>query len=280
MGQLRIVLLAAFAITAFAGNSLLTRAGLAEALISPGAFAAIRLGAGAGLLAVLLALQGKRVLPDRRDAVGIASLLLYMMCFSFAYISLAAGTGALILFASVQLTIAVTSIARGETPTLRQVAGVLLALGGLAWIVSPGATAPAMLPAILMMTAGIGWGFYTLAGRSSSDALASTTRNFIGAAPVAVVIWALAPGEPMTAAGVGLAIVSGAITSGLGYAVWYAVLPALTRVTAGALQLLVPPLTALAGVVLLAEPITVRLVAASALVLFGVWLTITARKRV
>ncbi len=275
---MRLALLVALAILAFAGNSLLTRAGLATGLIGAASFAAVRLVAGAGLLAALAGWRGARVWPTRADAKGVVALAVYMLGFTFAYIELGAATGALILFAGVQLTIVAASLLAGLKPTLLEALGSVLAMAGLAWLLFDDLRTPQALSALLMVLAGAAWGVYTLVGRGATDALAMTARNFIGAAPVGVVAWWLAPSAPVEPAGVMLAVLSGALTSGIGYAIWYAALPRLSRMTAGVAMLLVPPVTAAVAAVGLGEPITTRLAAASVLVLGGVLLTIVGRR--
>jgi drug/metabolite transporter (DMT)-like permease len=275
---MRLALLVTLAILAFAGNSLLTRAGLAAGLMGAASFAAIRLLAGAGLLAALAAWRGGRVRPTRADVKGIAALAVYMLAFTFAYLELAAATGALILFASVQLTIVAASLLAGQKPTLLEALGGVLALGGLAWLLLDDVRTPQAVPALSMVVAGAAWGVYTLVGRGATDALAMTARNFVGAAPIGVAAWWLAPAATAQPAGVLFAVISGAVTSGIGYAIWYAALPRLSRMTAGVAMLLVPPVTAAAAAVGLGEPITTRLVVASVLVLGGVLLTIVGRR--
>jgi drug/metabolite transporter (DMT)-like permease len=275
---MRLALLVIVAILAFAGNSLLTRAGLAAGLIGAASFAAIRLAAGAGLLAALAAWRGGRVRPGRADAKGIAALAVYMLGFTFAYVELPAATGALILFASVQLTIVAASLLAGPKPSPLEALGGLLALCGLAWLLFDDLRTPQAVPALLMVLAGAAWGVYTLVGRGATDALAMTARNFVGAAPVGIAAWWLAPAGPIEPAGVLFAVLSGAVTSGLGYAIWYAALPQLSRMTAGVAMLLVPPVTAAVAAIGLGEPITARLVVSSVLVLGGVLLTIVGRR--
>lgn len=252
-------LLLPLAILAFAGNSLLTRASLAQLLIGAGAFAALRLGAGAALLGTLTLARGGSIRPTRAELPGIIALAVYMGGFTFAYLELGAGTGALILFAVVQLTMLVAS---------------LLALGGLVWLLASDLGQSALLPALSMTLAAVGWGVYTLIGRGAKDPLAQTSRNFIGAAPVGLALWALSPSAPMTTTGALLAITAGAITSGLGYAIWYAALPRLSRISAGVAQLMVPPVTAIIAALWLGEALTFKLVSATALILAGVALSI------
>jgi drug/metabolite transporter (DMT)-like permease len=274
---MRLALLVTLAILAFAGNSLLTRAGLAAGLIGAGAFVAVRLVSGALLLGGLATLRGSKAWPDARDARGIAALTVYMLGFTFAYRQLGAATGALILFASVQLTMVGVSVARGTRPTPMESAGALLALAGLLWLLLDDLRSPQWLPAWSMVSAGVAWGFYTLVGRGAVDPLAMTARNFIGAAPIGIAAWAWAPSEPVAPLGLLYAVLSGALTSGLGYAIWYAAVPRLSRITAGVAQLLVPPVTATGAALMLAEPIGLRLIVATALIVAGVAMTIVKR---
>ncbi len=278
---MRLALLVTLAVLAFAGNSLLTRAALASGLIGADAFAAVRLVSGAVLLAALGAARNGSVLPRVGDLKGIAGLAVYMLAFTWAYRDIGAATGALILFASVQLTMIGTSIASGQRPTALEALGAALAMAGLVWMVVDDLSAPRLMPALLMVVAGAAWGLYTLVGRGSKEPLAMTARNFVGAAPVALAALWLTPSlheVPIQPMGWVYALISGAVTSGLGYAVWYAALPALSRITAGVAMSLVPPVTAAAAALWLGEAITVRLVVASFAVLAGVILTIMGRR--
>jgi drug/metabolite transporter (DMT)-like permease len=204
-------------------------------------------------------------------------LFAYAIAFSFAYLSLAAGTGALILFGAVQATMIVAGIAAGERPRARQWLGLVLALAGLAYLVSPGLAAPAPLGALLMGAAGVAWGLYSISGRRVVDPIAATASNFIRALPFALVL-SLATGPArLSPRGFVLAAVSGAIASGLGYVIWYAALPRLTSTQAAVVQLAVPPLAALAAVAFLGEALTLRLVLCSGLILGGIAIAVTSR---
>lgn len=267
-------LLAALAILAFAGNSLLTRAALSQELIGAGAFAFIRLTSGAVLLLAITGFAWKQALPRMADWAGIAALLVYMAGFSFAYRGVGAASGALILFACVQITMAALAAVRGTIPSRRQMLGLCLALAGLVWLLAPGLSAPPILPALLMAAAGAAWGVYTLIGRAGGDALSTSARYFLGAAPLSLVLLMLEPAAPMTAPGVHMAIAAGALTSGLGYAIWYRVLPRLSVTTAGTVQLLTPVIAALGANLWLDESLTTRLGIASAAILLGIALTL------
>ena len=282
MAVLRIALLTALAILAFAGNSLLTRAALAEGEIGPGAFTGLRLVSGAVILFVLASWGREPVLPRLADWGGTLALLVYAVAFTFAYVALGAATGALILFATVQVTMVAVSIARGQSPSGREWLGHAFALAGLVWLLGPQIVAPSRWAAVSMIVAGIAWGAYTLIGRGSRAPLSQTGRYFAGAAPFGLLVALLAPGEAWsetTATGIGLAIASGAVTSGLGYAIWYAALPGLTATVAGIAQLLVPAVAALGAAVWLDETITLTLVLASALVFAGIGVSLTGRTR-
>jgi drug/metabolite transporter (DMT)-like permease len=261
------------ALVAFAANSILCRLALRSGSIDPASFSAVRIASGAAVLLFLMRLRRTgRMAGSWRSA---AWLVLYAVPFSIAYLHLGAGTGALLLFGAVQVTMVVAAILRGRRPSMVQWYGLALALAGLVYLFLPGLTAPAPLSAALMLAAGIAWGCYSLAGHGASDALAETAGNFAWAVPLVVAFWFGArSGVHAQPAGIGWALVSGAVTSGLGYAIWYRALPHLTSVTAAIVQLAVPILAAVGGVVLLDERVTVRLLIASALVLGGIALTI------
>jgi drug/metabolite transporter (DMT)-like permease len=276
---MRLMILTVLTLIAFAANSVLTRAALQVDAIDPSAFAVIRVASGAVML-LLIATVRSAAVPMRGEGrlVGVASLVVYLIGFSLAYLTLDAGLGALILFAMVQVTMMVASAVSGTRLTLPQIAGIAIALAGLCivlWPVGPFAVDP--VGAVLMAVAGIGWGIYTLAGRTGGDPLAVTTANFVWAVPVAAVLL-LSQFTHVTWYGAGLAVVCGAVTSGLGYALWYTVLPSLAAVTAGLLQLAVPIIAIAAGVLLLGEPLTSRLIIASVMVVFGIALGVLSRK--
>ena len=202
-------------------------------------------------------------------------LFLYAVPFSFAYESLATGTGALILFGAVQATMLIAAVLSGERPGWLQWLGLLVALGGLVYLVLPGVSAPDPVGSALMTVAGIGWGFYSLAGRAATDPLGETAGNFARSLPMVVVVSAASLGAMrVEAVGATLAVTSGALASGVGYAIWYAALPGLTATVAATVQLSVPVLAALGGVILMAEVVTLRLVIASVLILGGVALAL------
>jgi drug/metabolite transporter (DMT)-like permease len=272
----RTVLLTATAMVAFAANSLLCRQALGTGAIDAVSFTTLRLCAGAATLTLLA----------RRRAGGgswqaAAYLFAYAICFSLAYRSIGAGTGALLLFGAVQVTMLVAGLRAGERPPARTWFGFLLAVGGLVGLVAPGLSQPDPLGALLMAAAGVGWGFYSLRGRGSTSPLRANADNFARCVPFAVVasLLALLDAPPhVSATGALLAVASGALASGIGYAIWYAALPALRASQAAIVQLTVPPLAALGGVLLLGETASLRLVLAAAAILGGVALAVRARR--
>lgn len=276
---MRLILLTTITMVAFAANSVLNRMALAGDHIDAMSFGTVRLIAGAVMLAVLcLALRGKLGLGGPSRAIGVAALMGYIFGFSAAYTALDAGLGALILFGMVQVTMFTSAFVGGEAIPVRRWTGAALALTGLAWLMWPSPeTEVSIWHGGLMALAGISWGIYSLAGRKAGDALSATAANFIWAAPLAVVLLLIVPtgdvAAPMNATGIGLAILSGAVTSGLGYALWYAVLPKLDASAAAVAQLTVPVIALAAGIALLGEVLTLRLTLASLLVLGGVALS-------
>ena len=276
----RTLLLTTLAMLAFAGNSLLCRVALRDTGIDPTSFSALRLLAGALVLGLLLRLRRgpSTVTGDWRGAVA---LFVYAAAFSYAYVNLDAGTGALLLFASVQLSMIAWGLFKGERLSPMQTLGSALALAGLVGLLLPGAsTTPAIAASLLMILSGIAWGAYSLLGRGSSDPLAATAGSFIRAMPIAAVLCLVAfPSLEWDRPGVIYALLSGGLTSGVGYAIWYAVLPRLAATQAASIQLSVPLLTALAGSLLLSEPLTGRLLVAGLTILGGIVLVLLARSR-
>jgi drug/metabolite transporter (DMT)-like permease len=265
----RVGLLTALAMFAFAGNSVLNRVAVGGGLIDALGFAAVRVVAGAVVLLALLVLSGRAWPRGRGRITGAAALSVYLIGFSLAYVALGAGTGALILFGAVQITMFAGALASGEPVPAWRFAGAGVAFAGLVVLLAPAASAPSLTHALLMLAAGVGWGVYSLAGRAEPDALAATTANFVLSVPLVLALAVTFPGE-RTLAGVGLAAVSGALTSGVGYALWYAVLPSLGAARAGLAQLTVPVIAAFGGLVVMGEGVGWRFVTASALVLGGV----------
>jgi drug/metabolite transporter (DMT)-like permease len=273
---LRIIALTTLAMLAFAGNSLLCRLALKETHIDAASFTSIRILSGAAMLWLVVQLRG----GARAGRGGFASalaLFAYAAGFSFAYVNLPVATGALLLFGAVQATMIGVGLAKGDRLHGRQVVGIVLAIGGLVGLLLPGLSAPPMAAALLMLGAGVAWGLYSLRGRGAGDPTAVTAGNFVRAVPMTLALSAgfvLARGATLDRAGVPYAVASGALASGVGYAIWYAALPALSTATAAVVQLSVPVITTLGGVVLLGEPVTLRLVLASCAILGGIALVI------
>jgi drug/metabolite transporter (DMT)-like permease len=264
----RTLALTALAMTAFAGNSLLCRLALQHTAIDPASFTAVRLVSGALVLWALVRWRGQRPAGDWRSA---AALFVYAAAFSYAYLSLSAGTGALLLFGAVQATMLGWGLWRGQRLRLGQTAGLVLAMGGLVALLWPGVTAPPPMGALLMLAAGVAWGVYSLRGRGAGDPTAVTAGNFVRAAVLAVPLaLAALPWAQVDAAGLLWALCSGAVTSGLGYAVWYTALKGLHPTSSASVQLSVPVLTALGGVAFLSEPLTLHLSLCSAAILGGI----------
>jgi len=277
----RAIALTGLALVAFAGNSLLCRASLARHEIDPAAFTVIRIASGA-LVLMLLARGSGQALWRRTTLVSAAALFLYAAPFSYAYVRLGAGVGALVLFGAVQATMLGAAVARGER--LRPLAwlGWGIAMGGLAILTVPGATAPDIFGVALMAAAGFSWGVYSLrAAKETAPPLAVTAASFVGCLPIAA---ALAGAEAaagrlhVTTQGAAFAVASGAITSGLGYAVWHAALRRITAPEAAIAQLLVPMIAAAAGIFLLGEAMTSRLALAGAFIVSGVLLALRTRR--
>jgi drug/metabolite transporter (DMT)-like permease len=272
--------LALLALVAFAANSVLARFALGPDRIDPASFTAIRLASGAIVLWLVLRWQGAAAPSEPRPGrwTGAALLFLYAAPFSFAYVSLPTGTGALVLFGAVQLTMIGAALHGGERPRPREWVGLLLALLGLVYLNLPGLGAPAPAGVALMALAGIAWGLYSLRGRAAGLPLRRTAESFIFAMPMGILLAAFSMrGAHLSGVGVGCAVASGALASGGGYAAWYAVLPRLTAARAGTIQLAVPVIAALAGTAILGEPITLRLTLSAAAILGGVGLAISAR---
>jgi drug/metabolite transporter (DMT)-like permease len=270
--------LTSLAMLAFAGNSLLCRQALKHTAIDAASFTTLRLVSGAIVLVLIAAWRARGPGPAKpgRGSWGSAlALFAYAAGFSFAYRSLAAGSGALLLFGAVQATMIGHGLWRGERLAAWQWWGLLLALGGLVGLLLPGLAAPPLGGALLMLGAGVAWGVYSLRGRGAGDATQVSAGNFVRAVPVAVLVSALTFEHlSVDPTGAALAVASGALASGVGYALWYTCLPALRATDAATVQLSVPVITALGGAALLAEPLTLRLLLASAAILGGIALVI------
>ncbi len=278
MLSLRVASITFLALIAFAANSVLCRLALGGGSIDAGAFTAIRICSGA--LALLLLVRGRGVSLDPRRWLAAVMLFVYAACFSYAYLELTAGTGALLLFGAVQVTMLAGGLIAGERPGARAWLGWAVACAGLVYLVAPGVEAPALRGAGLMAAAGLAWGVYSLLGKGSADPVADTARNFILAAPMSIGLFAAT--YKMTDAvhwdGVAYAVVSGAVTSGLGYVIWYMALRHITSVSAAIAQLSVPVIAAIGGVVVLSEAISERLAVSAVIILGGVALGLSARK--
>ena len=273
----RTVLLGLMALVAFAANSILTRAALASTTIDPVQFTAIRITSGALMLWLIVSLT-RPASAGRGSWTSAFALFGYAILFSLAYRSLTAATGALLLFGAVQVTMTGSALARGEGLATRQWLGFALALGGLVWLLLPGLSAPPLPAALMMIGAGIAWGIYTLRARGAGNPTRATAANFaLACIPALLVALVTASSLRVDGAGIWLAVASGAIASGLGYAVWYAALRHIRTHTAAVAQLSVPVITALAGVLLLAEPLSSRLVLAGLVILGGIALVVLHR---
>lgn len=275
--------LTGLALVAFAANSVLCRLALGGAAIDAASFNTIRLASGAGVLLLITAFVNKN-LPSFRSPINFISpslLFLYAAAFSLAYTNLSAGTGALILFGSVQATMIVFALRSGERPHVFEWLGLGLALCGLVYLVSPGLqSAPPLLSSALMAVAGLAWGLYSLRGRGASSPLNETTKNFVLALPLAVIVnLAMLRDAHVSRAGVFFAVLSGALASGVGYVVWYAALRGLTATRAATVQLAVPVLAAVGGVLFLSERISLRLLLAALVILGGVGLALLGRSQ-
>jgi drug/metabolite transporter (DMT)-like permease len=278
--EARAIAYTAAALVAFAGNSILTRLALGRGTIDAASFATVRLAAGAAMLLLVTAsTQGERI-RMQGSWTSAVWLFAYAVPFSFAYVSLSAGTGALILFGSVQLTMMLAALWSGERPHAQQWLGLTLALAGLVYLVLPGLAAPSLVGSAAMALAGISWGFYSLRGRGARNPLDQTTGNFVRAVPLVIAVSVLAGSQlHLEWNGVLLAVASGALTSGLGYVLWYAALRSLTATRAAVIQLPVPILAGAGGVLFLGEAISTRLVLSTMIVLGGISLALLSREQ-
>ena len=267
------------AMLAFASNSLLCRVALKHTGIDAASFTSIRLISGAVMLLLVVRIaRGK--LDGSGNWLSASALFAYAAGFSFAYVSLPAATGALLLFGAVQTTMIGHAIWMGERLKRLQLVGLVLALGGLVALLSPGISAPPLSGSLLMLCAGIAWGIYSLRGKGSGDPTKVTAGNFLRAAPIAAALSLLSYSHiTLDSAGVGYAVLSGALASGLGYAIWYTALPALKATNAATIQLCVPVIAALGGVLFLGESVTLRLVFASLAILGGIALVILEKAK-
>lgn len=272
-------LLTTLAMLAFAANSVLGRLALIDsngiASIDAASYTSIRLISGAIMLATIMLIRSYEFKPKNINPISTIMLFTYAICFSFSYINIATGTGALILFAAVQLTMILYGLIKGERPALQAWVGFLLAFAGLVYLLLPSVSAPPLVSALLMMTAGIAWGFYSLSGKGVANPLVATSWNFIATLPLVLITYLIFHADAfLTQKGVVLAILSGAVSSAIGYSIWYSALPYLTATRAATVQLTVPIIASIGGVIFVSEPVSLRLTVASIAVLGGVYLTI------
>jgi drug/metabolite transporter (DMT)-like permease len=278
MSLARIVSLTTMAMVAFAGNSLLCRLALKHTSIDPASFTAIRLISGA--LMLWLVVRVKHAAPaGNGNWVSALALFAYAAGFSFAYVSLPAASGALLLFGAVQATMIGYGIWQGERLFRLQTVGVILAIGGLVGLLLPGLSAPPLFGSGLMLAAGVAWGVYSLRGQGSGAPTRVTAGNFLRAVPITMILSLLMiQHTSFDMKGFWLAIFSGALASGVGYAIWYTALPALKNTSAATVQLSVPIIAALGGIIFLGEPMTLRLLVASVAILGGIALVILNKR--
>lgn len=278
MNIFRLAILITVAMVAFAANSLLCRLALKTTSIDAASFSTVRILSGALLLWLLMQARGAK-LAQHGSWRGAAALFVYVATFSYAYISLSAGTGALILFGAVQVTMIVAGYIAGERMSKIQLAGLSLAVTGLVILVLPGVQAPSLAGSALMLMSGIAWGMYSLLGRGVPDAILATTGNFIRALPLAIVLVLLAsPWARFDGAGVIYAVLSGALASGVGYVIWYRVLREISVITASIVQLSAPVIAAVGGILFLNEVLSLSLLFAAVLILGGIGLVLSRKK--
>ncbi len=278
MSYTRIIFLTMLAMVAFAGNSLLCRVALMNTGIDPASFTSIRLLSGALTLWLLVRIRHGSAI-GKGNWLSAFALFAYAAGFSYAYVSLPAAVGALLLFGAVQATMIGHGLLVGERLLGWRLVGVMLAFGGLVGLMLPGLSAPPLLGAFLMLGAGVAWGVYSLRGKGAGDPTMVTGGNFLRAVPMTLVLSVTMLNEAkVDSAGVVYAVFSGAIASGVGYAIWYSVLPALKNTSAATVQLSVPVIAAVGGIVFLGEPITLRLVLASIAILGGIALVILRKQ--
>ncbi|HJT80354.1 MAG TPA: DMT family transporter [Chthoniobacterales bacterium] len=277
MSPFRVFILTTVAMIAFAANSLLCRAALRHGTIDAASFSSIRIISGAIALWLILVMRhsNRRPAGSWRSA---AALFAYVAAFSFAYNTLSAGIGALLLFAAVQSTMIIWGFCNGERFHLRQWIGFVVACAGLVLLLLPGISTPPLTGSILMLGAGVAWGIYSLRGKKAGDPIAATAGNFLRAMPMTLLVSALfLTLIRIDTLGATYAVISGAITSGLGYVIWYSALPYLTATSAATVQLSAPVIAALGGILFLHESLTLRFLLASVAVLGGIALVVMKR---
>ena len=279
MSYARLTALTSLAMIAFAGNSLLCRIALKHTGIDAASFTTIRLISGAVMLWLVVRMR-HGTYAGGGSWLSASALFAYAAGFSFAYVSLPAATGALLLFGAVQATMIGYGVWAGERLLKLQLVGLVLALGGLVGLLLPGLSAPPLYGSVLMLGAGVAWGIYSLRGKGAGDPTRVTAGNFLRAVPIAVALSIImSDGSSLDTAGFCYAVSSGALASGIGYAIWYTALPSLKAANAATVQLSVPVIAALAAVVILGEPITLRLVLASVAILGGIALVILEKQQ-
>ena len=277
---LKIFILTGLALIAFAANSVLCRLALGDKTIDAASFTNIRLFSGAVVLLLILKLYNSQSQNSSKgNWLSSFMLFLYAVTFSFAYISLDTGTGALIMFGSVQITIILLSIISGNRLNIYEWLGVTIAFLGFVYLILPGVSSPSLIGFSLMTIAGIAWGIYTLKGKESKNPLRDTTYNFIRTIPfIIILLVSTIQHSSYSTKGVVLAIISGGITSGIGYTIWYMAMEGLSKIQTAVIQLLVPIIAAFGGVIFVDEKITFRLSIASILVLGGILVVVLGRK--
>ena len=266
------------ALIAFAANSVLCRLALGDRTIDASSFTVIRLLSGAIVLFLIIKIKNKSEVSTKGSWSASLMLFLYAITFSFAYITLDTGTGALILFGSVQITMIFLSILSGNRLHVTEWLGVMVSFLGFVYLVLPGITTPSMFGFMLMTVAGIAWGIYTLKGKGSTNPVIDTAYNFLRTIPFVIILAVLAFNKmSYSSTGILLAVLSGAIASGIGYAIWYSALRGLSTVQAAVVQLLVPVIAAFGGVIFVSEAITLRLTVSAMLILGGILLVVLGR---
>jgi len=294
MGQAQLIIITALSLLAFAANSIITRLALEETAIDEASFILLRIGSGALFLFLFLSVKLltseistlKKCQSIIKPGSWPAALALfsYAVSFTYGYGMIAAGTGALLLFGTVQITMSVIGYREGERLNFIQVSGFIFALLGLVILMLPGLTAPAPVGALLMCISGMAWSIYSHLGRAAKNPAQETTGNFIKALPMAVILWLISHGYEsfsylyLDTLGITYALLSGIVTSGIGYIIWYSVLPGLKAIQAAIVQLSVPVIVTLAGAILLSEEITLRVVLAAIAILSGTILVLTCKK--
>jgi drug/metabolite transporter (DMT)-like permease len=274
VNRTRIFGLTSLAMIAFASNSLLCRAALKQTSIDAATFTFVRIFSGAAALWLIIKIR-RTAWKDAGNWLSAAALFVYAAAFSFAYISLSAGTGALLLFGAVQATMILWGFRKGERLRAIQLIGLVVAVSGLVVLLLPGLSAPSLSSSILMLGAGVAWGIYSLRGKGEKNPASATAGNFLRAVPLAVAVSIIMlPWARLDRTGIDYAVISGAITSGLGYVIWYSALPGLKAAGAATVQLSVPVLASTGGILLLGEPITFRYFVASIAVLGGIALVL------